>query len=219
MKTRFLAALRVVGVFLCCLSSAALAQGTIRELASEATQDGEFITVTATAEIEVPRAVAFAVLTDWENYPKFIPDIEHSKVLHREGNGLILEQRGTMRFLFFTQPITLQLAIVESPRERVISRALSGNLRGFSGRYEIRSLPSGALRITQTARFIPSFSLPEAIGTYIVKSVFTKSFEAGLEEMLRRHASAAPKAAPKAAAADIDQRRDGLESGEAAGAS
>ena len=178
---------------------AARAQERTPEVTSEVTQEGDFISVTAIAEVALPRALAYAVLTDYEHYPDFIPELHHSRVLLRQGTGLVLEQRGIMKFLFFSQPIDLQLAVVESAPNRVISRALGGNLRGFSGRYELQVVGSG-VRISYSARFIPSFVLPEVLGTFIVRNVFVRAFEATLEEMQRRHAKAGGVPVPSARA-------------------
>ena len=167
----------------------ARAQAPAPDISSDVSQDGDFISVTASAELAVPQALAFQVLTDYERYPEFIPDIDHSKVLLRQGTGLVLEQRGTMKFLFFSQPIDIQLAVVESAPNRVVSRVLGGNLRGFSGRYELQPV-AGGVRITYSSRFIPAFVLPELLGTLIVRNVFVKGFEAILREMQRRHAKA-----------------------------
>lgn len=164
----------------------AQSQESLPDISSDVLQDGDFVSVTATAELAVPQALAFQVLTDYERYPEFIPDIEYSKVLLRQGTGLVLEQRGTMKFLFFSQPIDVRLAVVETAPNRVISRSLGGNLRGFSGRYELQPV-AGGVRITYSSRFIPAFVLPELLGTFIVRNVFVKAFEATLREMLRRH--------------------------------
>ncbi len=187
-----------LGLMLACgaaMAVPAYAQDRAPDIVSEVLQDGDFISVTANAELALPQALAFQVLTDYERYPEFIPDIEHSKVLLRQGTGLVLEQRGTMRFLFFSQPIDVRLAVVESAPHRVVSRSLGGNLRGFSGRYEVQPA-AGGVRITYSARFIPAFVLPEALGTFIVRNVFVRAFEATLREMQRRHATAGEPARP-----------------------
>ena len=182
------------------LAPAARAQERAPDIVSEVRQEGDFIRVSASAEVAVPRALAFSVLTDYEHFPEFIPDLEHSRIALRQGTGLILEQRGMMKFLFFSQPIDVRLAIIESAPERVVSHSLAGTLRGFSGRYELHEVPGG-VRIDYSARFIPAFVLPEFLGTFIVRNVFVKHFAATLKEMQRRRAAAPPERPAAAAAA------------------
>jgi hypothetical protein len=181
------------------LANAASAQEGSPDISSDVRQEGDFISVTASAELSVTRKLAFAVLTDYDRFTEFIPDLDSSRVALRQGSGIILEQKGTMRFLFFSQPVDVMLAVIESFPDRIVSRALGGNLRGFSGKYELQETPGGT-RIVYSARFIPAFVLPEFLGTFIVRSVFVKNFAVMLKEMQRRQTAGGARAGPSAAA-------------------
>jgi len=164
-------------------------------------REGEYFSVNAIAELRVTRAQAWAVLTDYEHYADFVPEIDSSRVVSRTGNSLVLDQKGRMSFLFFSQPVDVRLAVVETPPALVASRALSGNLRDFSGRYVIAET-AGGVRIEHSARFLPEFEMPPLLGPIVVRSVLERNFTALLQEMQRRAALRLPaRAVPPAARA------------------
>jgi carbon monoxide dehydrogenase subunit G len=165
----------------------ASAQERPSEVMSEVSREGEHFVVSASAEVAVPRAIAWAVLTDYERYPEFVPEIDAVRVLSRNGNGMVLQQKGRMSFMFFSHPVDVTLAVVETPRQQVVSRSLAGNLRDFSGRYALAET-AGGVRLSYSARFVPEFELPPLLGSVIVRSVLERNLAALLHEMRRRQA-------------------------------
>ena len=92
--TRFCAAL----VF-----TLAVAPGLVRAAAAEAIEirierQGEFITVNASALMQVDARIAWEVLSDYDNLAQFIPDMKTSRVVSREGNRALVEQKGEFGF-------------------------------------------------------------------------------------------------------------------------
>jgi hypothetical protein len=148
-------------------------------------RDGEFFSVTASAVLPIRRSVAWEVLTDYDHYADFAPDIDLSRVLSRSVNGIIVEQKGRMTFLFFSQPVEARLAVIESPPSLVSTRSLSGNLRDFNGHYRLTEV-AGGVRVDYDARFVPEFDLPPLLGPAVVRHVLERTFSAVLKEMLRR---------------------------------
>lgn len=170
------------------------------QVATTVRRDGEFFSVTASAVVPVPRSVAWGVLTDYDRYPEFAPDIDHSRVVSRTANGLVVDQKGRMTFLFFSQPVDARLAVIESPPSLVSTRALAGNLRDFTGRYRLTEV-AGGVRVDYDARFVPEFDLSPLLGPAVVRSVLERTFTAVLKEMLRRAPPAAAPLAPLAPSA------------------
>ena len=155
------------------------------QVASSVRRDGEFFYVTASAVVPVRRSIAWEVLTDYDRYAEFASDIELSRVVSRSGTGVIVEQKGRMTFLFFSQPVEARLAVIESPPSLVSTRSLSGNLRDFRGHYRLTEV-SGGVKVDYDARFMPEFDLPPLLGPTVVRSVLERTFSAVLKEMLRR---------------------------------
>ena len=152
-------------------------------------RDGEFVTVSASALMHVDLRVAWAVLSDYDHLSKFIPDMESSRVVSREGNKLRVEQKGDVGFLFYREPVNVLLEVDEEPPRLIVARSISGNVKGLETRYELHPSASG-VRLVYTGRFVPSFSIPPLIGMPIVSRMIERRFRAMVEEIQRRDALA-----------------------------
>ena len=126
----------------CALLAAAGAAWSAEDLVVEADRHGERFEVRASAFVAAPIIVVWAVLTDYERLPAFVPGITKSVVRERRGLRLRLEQTGEARFLLFSFPIEVKLEVTESPPYFVTSRAVGGNVRRMQGRYELRPDPA-----------------------------------------------------------------------------
>lgn len=177
---------------LCSLATLALvagAAGAADDLTVELARQGPGFAVRAGATLAAPVALVWEVLTDYEKLPQFIPGIATSAVRLRAGNRLLVEQKGEARFLIFAYPIEVQLEVREQPRRRVESRAVAGNLKRMSGRYELH--PEGAgVRLRYTADIEPDFELPPLIGPLVLRNMVEDQFTAMVAEIERRAALA-----------------------------
>jgi carbon monoxide dehydrogenase subunit G len=153
-------------------------------------RNGRSFAIQATATIGAPVAVVWEVLTDYDRLARFIPGLSVSSVHRRSGNRVQLEQKGEARFLFFSYPIEVVLDVVESPRSSISSRAVGGNLRRMSGRYDVNN-SGGGVSLRYTGDLEPDFELPPIIGTLAVRTMVEEQFGAMVAEIERR--AAAPK--------------------------
>jgi len=159
------------------------------------TREGEFIQTEARVDLPVSPAVAWAVLTDYERYPRFISSMRQSRIVSRNTEGLIVEQKGRFSFLFFSQEIDVRLQVSEFPAKVVESRAIDGDFRVMNGRYEL--IPRGnSVRLSYSGRLAPNFGLPPIFGLRIVRYILFRNFSEMVNEILRR--DAATKANPTA---------------------
>lgn len=69
--------------------------------------------VTATFAVNESPAAVMAVLTDYERIPKFVPDMEVSKVVERTTTGAVIEQEAVSRFMLFSKRVHLVLVVSE----------------------------------------------------------------------------------------------------------
>lgn len=158
----------------------------------EAVWEGEFVAVSATADLQVEAATVWSVLTDYDRFAEFIPDMVSSRIVSRSRDGMTVEYRGQFGFLFFRQPMHLVLDVVLDPPRRIIARSVSGDLRDMTSVYEISEI-SQALRLAFNARFVPAVSLPPFIGLAVVRHQMEKQFAAMVKEIVRRGALAVVK--------------------------
>jgi carbon monoxide dehydrogenase subunit G len=71
--------------------------------------------VAATFSTAQPVAVAHAVLTDYERIPRYMPDVQRSRVLERGLDRAVIEQEAVARVLFFSKRVRLVLEVQEAP--------------------------------------------------------------------------------------------------------
>ncbi|MCX7891577.1 MAG: SRPBCC family protein [Burkholderiales bacterium] len=147
-------------------------------------RDGAFH-VEAVAELRADPRVAWQVLTDYDRYAAFIPDLDASRVLARSADGVVVEQRGRAGLLFLRIPLSVRYFVQETPYRSVRSRAIGGDFRELEGAYDIAPAPGG-LRLAYTGRLVPDFVLPPLLGTVAVRRSVERQFEAMAREIERR---------------------------------
>ena len=152
-----------------------------------ASREGDAVLLEATANFKADARRAWDVLTGYDQYAEFVPDLDSSRVLTRSGNTAIVEQRGSVGFFLFHFPLQVRLAVTETPFERVSSCATSGNVKEMTGTYEL--IPEGnMLRLVYSGRIVPAFQLPPLIGVVAVRRAVEQQFTALVKEIQRREA-------------------------------
>ena len=114
----------------------------------------------------------------------FVPDLQVSRVVSRERNSALVEQRGAARLLFFSYPMDVRLAITEYPRERVESRAVAGNFREMQSTYTLE-MREGRVLLRYSGRMVPDFYVPPLIGTFVLRHHVESAFRALVDEIER----------------------------------
>jgi ribosome-associated toxin RatA of RatAB toxin-antitoxin module len=159
------------------------------ELAIQIERQGEFITVNASALMQVDARIAWEVLSDYDHLAQFIPDMKSSRVVSRTGNRVVVEQKGVFGFFFYRQAVDVTLEVQEQPQRRIDARRIAGNIRDLETRYELETAAAG-VRFDYSGRFVPNFSLPPLIGMPIVRRIVERRFRAMVDEIVRRDALA-----------------------------
>lgn len=178
----------------------------------EVSRDGLRFEVRAVARLHADIATTFATLTDYEQLPRFIPDVRSVRVLHREWNAdpaahgeaaaqerLLVEQQGEFRIWWFSQAVQIRLNVVHLNGDEVRAWLAPvtgidgevGRMVTFAGRYKVEPVGDNgrAVRLTYDARFEPQFHVPPLIGTHAVRHTVTEQFAAMALEIERRFAA------------------------------
>jgi carbon monoxide dehydrogenase subunit G len=156
----------------------------------ETDNEGELITITASADMQVAPGTVWAVISDYDRLAEFIPDMRSSRVIRRDGDQVLIEQTGEFGFLFFRRPVEVRLSVAESPPRRIVAHAVGGNLQSLEGRYAIESLPGGEVRLNYSGRLVPGFDVPRFVSRMAVRSTMARQFQALVQEIVRRDLSA-----------------------------
>ena len=166
-------------------------------------RDGDTFYVNARASVAVDPRVAWETLTDYEHMREFLPNIDRSKVIARQGTRLIVEHVGQFPLFFFDIPVRVRLGVTQQPYERIVARSEPGEvdgaaqtLRSFTGSYDLAVITlerRAGIRIEYQSRFELAEPLPPIIGDLFGTAMVTKTlrlqFEAMVQEMVRRQAA------------------------------
>jgi len=151
--------------------------------------------------VAADQRVAWDTLTDYEHLNQFVPDIERSRVVARDGDRLVVEHIGAFRLLVMSMPVRLKLAVEHEPYHRVVARSEPGKvgteeqtLVSVSSSYRLVPLEAsqGGVRVEYEARLQLGNTLPALVdsifGRSIVEHGLRKHFEAMPNEIERRQA-------------------------------
>ena len=152
------------------------------EISVHTTRHGESFEVEAMAEIEADLADAWKVLTDYGRLAEFIPGMQESRLVSRDGLNVVVDQRGDASLLFFTFPMRVRLAIEEFPYDRIVSNAISGDFKEMHGVYHLQTR-AGGVQLRYEGKFTPNFGIPPLIGTLLMRSTVAKRFGAMVREI------------------------------------
>lgn len=167
----------------CCVvprTSVAVEDVTLR---IERVDDG--FVLEGTFQVPVPSTVAWAVLTDYEGMPRFMEDLQESRVIERDGTRLRLVQRGVTRLGPFAFDFDVEREVILEPERAVHSRALRGNVKKLDMHTFVEPEGTGT-RIRFRATMVPDFWVPPLVGARLIRTRFERQFENMLKEMRRR---------------------------------
>jgi hypothetical protein len=105
-----------------------------------------------------PAAVR-AVLTDYDNIARFMPDVRTSRVVERRAGSVRVEQEAVSRFLLFSKRIHLVLDVEESADAIRFRDRCNRSFESYEGSWTMRPIADGTeVGYELSAR--PAFSAP-----------------------------------------------------------
>lgn len=168
------------------LGPAAWAQPAGDEIDVQAERSAELIAVQARAMLRAPMAVVWRTLTDYEHLPAFIPGLQSSRVIARNGAVVTVKQTGEARFLFLSVPIAVTLESTERPPYVVEVRRVAGSIHHLDGRYEATPQPNGQVLLRWSGTISPDAELPPLIETALIRLSIRDQFTGMVHEIERR---------------------------------
>lgn len=147
-------------------------------------RDGTY-TVNASAEIHATPQTVWEVLTDFEHFTRFVPDMRLSHVLSGSGNAVIVEQKGVADILFFHRLIDAVMAVDMQPQTTIQFHAIRGNLRMMKGSWTIKPTSTGC-HIEYASVSVPDFWTPPLIAPLLVRSEVQEQIDGVIAEIDRR---------------------------------
>ena len=144
--------------------------------------EGAVIHVSAEIETRVDRDTAWRVLSDYNRWTEFVPDLLISKVVSQPGEPLRLGQRARIPWLP-NFPVVMVSEVEENPPKSIRLRRLAGNVRSFTGEWQIQGkMP---VRLVYRSTVEPGFPVPPQMSIEIFRNDAKVRLEAMAREMAR----------------------------------
>lgn len=150
-------------------------------------------TYTVTARFEVPQSpeIVLAVLSDYEEIPRFMPDVTKSVVLERAPGRLVVEQEAVSRFMMFSKQIHLLLEVSERGGSLQFVDRCGKSFKTYQGAWRVEPKGHGSL-VTYELSAQPGFDVPE----FILKRLLKRDSAQLINRLRTEFASRATRNAP-----------------------
>lgn len=129
--------------------------------------------VVATGNIET----AWEVITDYDNFARFLPNIKLSKVIDQQGDRIVFEQVNVVDLWLFKQEFAIQIEAIKSKPNKVDFQIVDGDLKKLIGRWGIEAVSPGKILVSHAVEVEP--------GSDTEKPFFYGVYESSLEETLQ----------------------------------
>ncbi len=184
-------------MFACALAMAVAQPAAAATIVIDTKRDGNAIDIRASVVLDTDAATAWRVLTDYNRYTEFIPDLRLSRVIARRGATVTVEQSGDAALWLFRMPLDITFEIQEHLPDSLQSRAVAGNLSGLTSSYALT--PTGlGIRLDYAGRVAPGFALLGPIEQMAVEHNVARQFQALADEIERQSAVARSHPAERA---------------------
>ena len=131
---------------------------------------GKVYQVASNGTVSATPAAAWRVLTDYNRFADYVPNLKSARVVSRSGDTAIVEQLGAARFLFFSQDIHLTVQVHERPPYRIDLSLIDGDMKVYRASWELTPLPGAAgTRLAYRATIEPKFPVPGMVGTSVIR--------------------------------------------------
>lgn len=146
--------------------------------------------VNASVTAPAPASACYAVLTDYERLPEFVPGMRSSRIVSQPGEMLKVEQIGIGGPAFLGITVRTILGLTLTPPGRGIEGRIDfgsygGNLRQMYGSWVVREDSTGC-RIDYRATLEPDFPVPALIGPFFMRRQVEGQLDAIAREIARR---------------------------------
>lgn len=149
--------------------------------------DAGMVRITAEIQAGVDRDAAWRVLTDYNHWSDFVPDLLVNRIISKAGEPLRLEQRGRIPWLP-NFPVVMLIAVEEIPPKVIRMHRTAGNVRSLVGEWQIQG-NNAPVRLVYRSIVEPGFPMSPQVSVEIFRHDAKVRLEAMVREMERRAAA------------------------------
>jgi ribosome-associated toxin RatA of RatAB toxin-antitoxin module len=148
-------------------------------------ESGGIYRVAATFSVSQPAAVAMEVLADYDEIPRFMPDVRTSTVLERDNNYVVVEQEAVAKFLMFSKRIHLVLEVHQAAGSLRFRDRCGNSFTSYEGRWTVTEI-DGRTDVAYELTARPAFEVPEFLLRRLLKRDSTRMIQLLTAEIAAR---------------------------------
>lgn len=95
------------------------------------------------------------ILTDYDNFEKYMPNVVESNLLESRGNQKVFEQVQVFRLLMFTRKAKVKIIVTENYPELITFEIVEGDVKNLQGSWRIEPIDSNKYLITHQVMVEP----------------------------------------------------------------
>jgi ribosome-associated toxin RatA of RatAB toxin-antitoxin module len=124
--------------------------------------------VTARFHVQQPAKAVWNVLTDYEQIPRFMPQIKTSIVVERAPGHAVVQQEADSRFMMFSKRVFLLLDITEAGETLTFRDRSARSFSRYEGTWCVRE-ENGATNVEYELTADPDFDVPDFLVKRLLK--------------------------------------------------
>lgn len=155
---RFLLALSIVGIV--ALPGPPLAGNSVSQPDVSVREQAGVYSVQAQFHVPQSASAVLAVLTDYEEIPRFMPGLKTSVVRERSAGRVVIEQEAVSRMMMFSKRIYLLLQVNETSDTLIFRDCAGRSFEIYEGAWRLTER-DGETVIRYELRAKPTFDVPE----------------------------------------------------------
>jgi ribosome-associated toxin RatA of RatAB toxin-antitoxin module len=120
---------------------------------------------------------AWQVLTDFENFERFMPNVAASKIISSKGDRIVFEQVNVVDLWVIKQKYAVQIEAIQTKPKTIDFKIVDGDLKKLVGRWQIQESSPGRILVSHAVEVEPQAKTEKAL--------FYGIYESSIEETLK----------------------------------
>ena len=154
--------------------------------ASDASVSGENGQYVGQVLVNGSRDTVWAVLTDYNHFDSFLPNVEESHQLQSNGNRVVFEQVNVFRVATLTHRNRVVVTALENYPNQISFSVTDDEVKTLRGTWQIKPMPSNQVLITHQVLIDPGPSIFRGVYLNVYRNQLKNTLTALKQEIERR---------------------------------
>lgn len=130
--------------------------------------------------------IAWEVLTDYDNFERFLPNLASSKIIAAKGDRILFEQVNVVDLWLVKQKFTVQIEAIKTKPNKIDFKIVDGDLKKLVGRWQITATSPGKILVSQAVEVEPENNTEKPLFYGVYESSLEESLKAIAKEISKR---------------------------------